>query len=1374
MLKRTFRTVSLILALAIVFSILTCAPFAVSAAETDNEAVAAAESPFGTLSGGKYTLESNTYQLPADFAAEGYLYVPSGVNATIDLNGHTIDRGQTEASSTGYVILNEGVLTITDSGNGSGKITGGYAEQGGAVNNSGNLTLGGGTLSGNLASEYGGAVYNTGVFVFNGGSVRGNSAGNKGGGIYTLAPVQMGGSPVVADNANGNLWLASHNVIQIASPLTDGASVDVGADNMPRAVISVYSGSNNASAFTFAYGATPAKAVEGEIVPDVSADVYVSSWTELKDYINNNSHNNTTIALSQDITSSGGDSDMITVSNKNFTIDLCGHTVNRKRSSSNTDGHAIWATGTSNLTVRDSYGGGVITGGNATNGGALNIDLNATLNLYNVTLSDNKATYGGGVLVRGTFNAFGAVIKNNKATDNGGGICVNTGTANLTACLLDNNTAGDSGAVFVNSNATAFNASYSAFTNNKSTSYGGGAIATYAEASLEGCIVAGNTAHTRGGGIWSNNSLTLTNTVIGNNTASQSGGAVFNSGTLNFNDSVLRGNTSGEWGGGIYLPDGSVVLNMNGGKIENNTCVNNGGGVHVSGSATMNLSGSIVIRNNRKNADDAITVNNLRLGDGAFATKTGELSPNSEIAINANDYNNPLVKNITESDLVYFTLDDAGAEDFTLSKAYRDGCLYAEKSEKATVNAWAALQSEVNSASDDGTKTITLSDNVTANSSQSRIRISGAKRIILDLNGKTLDRNRDSKDRDGHVIEVFGTLTVKDSSGGGKITGGWANNGGGINIGKNGKVTLESGSVYRNKGDEGGGVHVKDGGTFTVTGGSVSSNEASKHGGGIYVEEGGVIKLSNAKIDHNTSTDDGGAIFMRTQQSTTFSNCEFNGNYSHDYGGAIFVNDRITLTINNNTVINDNFSDDDGGGIYIYRGTVKMTGGTISGNTTRCDGGAVKATGTTSFIAENVKIQNNTAQTEEGGAIKNHGTTSLKNCLITGNSSVKEGGGLYNDADSDSAGEMTIDSCVIAGNTTTGGGDKSNGGGIYNHEKLTIKGNTTIGACTVDGVSYPGNNAEKQGGGIYASDGKGSQDVKLEGKLLMEGNTAGQGNDLYLAEDKKLHLTAKIDGTRIGFVDMEKPGDMTVNYSDHYTITNPDSFFGTDDAAIPVVWNDARTEASLKSNWSELQEEIDNANTGATITLDKNYTAGSKDKQLTIPSGKFLEIDLNGYTLNRNLISKEGSGSVIYVLGTLELRDSSAEKTGTVTGGFTKYSGGGIDVAPTGTLVVYGGNITGNQSADYGGGIYNEGRLTILGGTITDNTAQTGGGVCVKYAEEFHASNATISGNTATNDGGGIYLFESPLIPRFQTAPSRITLHLITAAACTLRRTVTR
>ena len=62
------------------------------------------------------------------------------------------------------------------------------------------------------------------------------------------------------------------------------------------------------------------------------------------------------------------------------------------------------------------------------------------------------------------------------------------------------------------------------------------------------------------------------------------------------------------------------------------------------------------------------------------------------------------------------------------------------------------------------------------------------------------------------------------------------------------------------------------------------------------------------------------------------------------------------------------------------------------------------------------------------------------------------------------------------------------------------------------------------------------------------------------------------------------------------------------------------------------------------------------------------------------------------------------------------------------------GTISGNTAANDGGGVY--GALTMLGGTISNNTAtSSGGGVYVSY--NITMQGGAISGNTATLEGGG-------------------------------------
>ena len=160
---------------------------------------------FGTLTAGTngtssyYTLESKTYTLTEDFNTNGYIYVPKGVTAAIDLAGHTIDRGLTSAITNGIVIRVAGSLTVTDSGTG-GTIKGGmdseenvscvmvYRDNGGAA-----FILQCGTLIGNTSYQFNKAVSggnNTNITI-SGGKITGDVYG-----IYSMGNVTVSGGEI--------------------------------------------------------------------------------------------------------------------------------------------------------------------------------------------------------------------------------------------------------------------------------------------------------------------------------------------------------------------------------------------------------------------------------------------------------------------------------------------------------------------------------------------------------------------------------------------------------------------------------------------------------------------------------------------------------------------------------------------------------------------------------------------------------------------------------------------------------------------------------------------------------------------------------------------------------------------------------------------------------------------------------------------------------------------------------------------------------------------------------------------------------------------------------------------------------------------------
>ena len=193
------------------------------------------------------------------------------------------------------------------------------------------------------------------------------------------------------------------------------------------------------------------------------------------------------------------------------------------------------------------------------------------------------------------------------------------------------------------------------------------------------------------------------------------------------------------------------------------------------------------------------------------------------------------------------------------------------------------------------------------------------------------------------------------------------------------------------------------------------------------------------------------------------------------------------------------------------------------------------------------------------------------------------------------------------------------------------------------------------------------------------------------------------------------------------------AFVTSGDVTNPLVCTAGAAELTL-------QGRIDQANAGATITLNSNTEIAA-----TLQITKNLTLDLNGCTLRMT-----GTGSVLKVSGraTLTITDSSAAKSGTITGGNAEDGdGGGVCVEAYATLEMTGGCITGCRAED-GGGVYidNNATLKMTGGCITDCHASYGGGI-YSYGNLYMGGTAKIEKCTSNggsydaiwNAGGNIY-----------------------------------
>ena len=208
---------------------------------------------------------------------------------------------------------------------------------------------------------------------------------------------------------------------------------------------------------------------------------------------------------------------------------------------------------------------------------------------------------------------------------------------------------------------------------------------------------------------------------------------------------------------------------------------------------------------------------------------------------------------------------------------------------------------------------------------------------------------------------------------------------------------------------------------------------------------------------------------------------------------------------------------------------------------------------------------------------------------------------------------------------------------------------------------------------------------------------------------------------------------------------------------------------TIEDAWSAAQNGID-------IVLYEDWHLDSK---LELGSGKTANVEMNGYTISRNLDSQETDGEVICLKSgsTLNLTGNNYSSTeitymslnqdgttsestvttgGLITGGNNVSGAGGIDMKSSSTLNLENVTIAGNKAEQkvvengHGGGIGMDGdscNLIMTHSSICFNYAQyragglnVNGDDCVIKLVDSTISNNTANGSSDNYGGGGIYI----------------------------------
>ena len=758
--------------------------------------------------GGVIKLTQNITATSTDAA----LTVPEGNTVVLELNGQTINRALTSAAANGSVIINNGILAITDTE--GGKIIGGNTTgNGGGILNNGTLTLYGGEITGNKAAGQGGGVYNTVTntattgFWMTGGLIDANTANAYpaiGGDVtfnnLVVVQIDANGTTRSAKTAKENM--AEYSYIKPVMPdpamyailteLYEALGTDVWTGYGALTGVISYSRADEPNEFraTFMGGTYVIDVPFGDVTSANKVDKGDGSFTYTL-----------TLALPAQ---TGMSSETVHVTVKNG--EITGMDSENAGIEMNKEGDPV--SGWTSLQEAMSNGGVVKLAADViaeSTDAALTVPEGKTvmleLNGHTINRALTSAVANGSVIINNGILAImdtesGKIIGGN-TTGNGGGI-LNNGTLTLYGGeITGNHAAGQGGGV------------YNTITNTATTGFW-----------MTGGLIDGNTAESYpaiGGDVTFNNLAVVQIDADGTTISAKTAKA--NMAEYSFVKPVMPDPEKFAILSELYEALGDDVWTGYGtksGVISYSRAdePNEFRATFMGGTYSIDVPfGDVISAEKVDNGDGSYTYNLVV----SLPALTGMTSETLHVTMKNGE--------ITEMES-----ENAGIE---MNK------------EEGPVSGWAGLQAAMNNGG-----VVKLAADVIAESTDAALTVPEGKTVVLELNGHTINRNLTEAAANGSVIINNGTLAITDTEGGKIIGGNTTGNGGGIL--NNGTLTLYDGEITSNTAaGQGGGVYNTVTNTdvegFWMTGGLIDGNTAESYpaiGGDVTFNSMAAIQIS--------------------------------------------------------------------------------------------------------------------------------------------------------------------------------------------------------------------------------------------------------------------------------------------------------------------------------------------------------------------------------------------------------------------------------------------------------------------------------------------------------------------------------------------------
>jgi uncharacterized repeat protein (TIGR01451 family) len=473
------------------------------------------------------------------------------------------------------------------------------------------------------------------------------------------------------------------------------------------------------------------------------------------------------------------------------------------------------------------------------------------------------------------------------------------------------------------------------------------------------------------------------------------------------------------------------------------------------------------------------------------------------------------------------------------------------------------------------------------------------------------------------------------------------------------------------------------------------------------------------------------------------------------FGGGVYVYlGSVTLT---GTHVVSNTATGDGGGIYIYRGNVTLTGTQVVGNSATNDGGGVYVDLDNAMLtASGGSISGNSAALGYGGGVYvDEGSATLNGTQLVSNTAHTDGGGV----------NVYEGSATLIGGQVISNSVEYDGGGV----------NVYKGSVTLSGTQIVSNTAGHDGGGVSVEFGS----ATLTGAQVID-NLASCGGGVYLR-----YGSATLTGTQVVsntasnsgggvFID-ETSGRLSMSGGgiDHNATPNSGGgMYISDGSATLTGTQVVSNSANYNGGGAYIISGGSLRMTGKRVF---NNTAGNDGGGVYLDSGHVV---LTGTHVISNA-AKHGGG--LYV----EYGDAVLVETQVVSNSAQWYGGGVYVYQHNGTLDMSGGGIDYNSTVYFGGGLYvSEGRATLTGTHVLSNTfsdaAGYGGGLllgshdgaitatngCIVYNSDTAVENrsygtlnasdnwwGTPNGPSGAGPGNGDSVSENVIYANFKTSP---------------------